>query len=141
MLFENPSLETHSLCLPAWRSLIAIESSLVYACELWVFATWPALRGSIVSHVGVAHVSKNCLEYSNELLESAPPPPPPQKPHSLLLVRNGATLVGKHADAKRRVLGANMFMTCNKLVKLIEKAFFFSIHTVTVWPTTCCLTG
>ena len=32
--------------------------------ELWVFATCPALRGSIVSYAGVAHVSNNCLEYS-----------------------------------------------------------------------------
>ena len=39
--------------------------------ELWVFATWPALQGSTISHAGVAHVSKNCLEYSNELVESA----------------------------------------------------------------------
>ena len=37
---------------------------MVYAYELWVFATCPALRGSTVSYAGVAHVSKNCLEYS-----------------------------------------------------------------------------
>ena len=32
--------------------------------DFWVFATCPALRGSTVSYVGVAHVAKNCLEYS-----------------------------------------------------------------------------
>ena len=52
------------VCLLAWRSPTAIESSLVYAYEPWVFATCPAMRGSTVSYVGVAHVFKNCLEYS-----------------------------------------------------------------------------
>ena len=35
--------------------------------------------------------------------------------------------------------GTSIFMTCHKAVKLIEKVFF-SIHPVTVWPTTCSLT-
>ena len=59
---------THLIgCLLAWRSPTALESSLVYAYELWVFATCPALRGSTVSYAGVAHVSRNCLEYSMNL--------------------------------------------------------------------------
>ena len=39
-------------------------SPLVYACELWVFAMCPALRGSTVSYAGVAHFPKHSLEYS-----------------------------------------------------------------------------
>ena len=42
----------------------ALESHLVYACELWVFAMCPALRGSTVSYAGVAHFPKHSLEYS-----------------------------------------------------------------------------
>ena len=42
----------------------ASESPLVYACELWVFALCPALRGSTVSYAGVAHFPKHSLEYS-----------------------------------------------------------------------------
>ena len=42
----------------------ASESPLVYACELWVFAMCPALRGSTVSYDGVAHFPKHSLEYS-----------------------------------------------------------------------------
>ena len=42
----------------------ASESPLVYACELWVFAMCPALRGSTVSYAGVAHFPKHSLEYS-----------------------------------------------------------------------------
>ena len=63
------------VCLLAWQSPTALESSLVYTCELWVCAACPALQGSNVSHVGVAHVSKNYLEYSEEFLELASPPP------------------------------------------------------------------
>ena len=37
---------------------------LVYACELWVFAMCPALRGSTVSYAGDAHFPKHSLEYS-----------------------------------------------------------------------------
>ena len=44
-------------CLLAWRSPGALMSSLVYAYELWVFATCPTLRGSTVSYAGVPHVS------------------------------------------------------------------------------------
>ena len=40
----------------------ALESPLVYACELWVFAMCPALRGSTVSYAGVAHFPKHSLE-------------------------------------------------------------------------------
>ena len=46
------------------KNVTALESSLLYAYELRVFATCPALRGSTVSHAGVAHAPKNCLEYS-----------------------------------------------------------------------------
>ena len=42
----------------------ASESPVVYACELWVFAMCPALRGSTVSYAGVAHFPKHSLEYS-----------------------------------------------------------------------------
>ena len=42
----------------------APESPLVYACELWVFAMCPALRGSAVSYAGDAHFPKHSLEYS-----------------------------------------------------------------------------
>ena len=42
----------------------APESPLVYACELWVFAMCPALRGSTVSYAGDAHFPKHSLEYS-----------------------------------------------------------------------------
>ena len=42
----------------------ASESPLVYACELWVFAMCPALRGSTVSYAGDAHFPKHSLEYS-----------------------------------------------------------------------------
>ena len=45
----------------------ASESPLVYACELWVFATCPALRGSTVSYAGDAHFPKQSLEYSLNL--------------------------------------------------------------------------
>ena len=45
----------------------ASESPLVYACELWVFAMCPALRGSTVSYAGVAHFPKQSLEYSLNL--------------------------------------------------------------------------
>ena len=41
-----------------------LESPLVYACELWVFAMCPASRGSTVSYAGDAHVPKHSLEYS-----------------------------------------------------------------------------
>ena len=37
----------------------ALESPLVYACELWVFAMCPALRGSTVSHAGDTHFPKH----------------------------------------------------------------------------------
>ena len=40
------------------------ESPLVYACELWVFAMCPALRGSTVSYARDAHFPKHSLEYS-----------------------------------------------------------------------------
>ena len=36
----------------------------VYACEPWVFAMCPALRGSTVSYAGDAHFAKHSLEYS-----------------------------------------------------------------------------
>ena len=42
----------------------ATESTLLYACELWVFAMCPALRGSTVSYAGDAHFPKHSLEYS-----------------------------------------------------------------------------
>ena len=42
----------------------ASESPLLYACELWVFAMCPALRGSTVSYAGDAHFPKHSLEYS-----------------------------------------------------------------------------
>ena len=42
----------------------ASESPLVYACEPWVFAMCPALRGSTVSYAGDAHFAKHSLEYS-----------------------------------------------------------------------------
>ena len=42
----------------------AIESPLVYACELWVFAMCPEFRGSSVSYAGVANIPKHSLEYS-----------------------------------------------------------------------------
>ena len=61
--------------LQCWRQVVlhplqwgacctASESPLVYACELWVFAMRPALRGSTVSYSGVAHFPKHSLEYS-----------------------------------------------------------------------------
>ena len=52
-----------------WRGALptAIESPLVYACELRVFAMCPALRGSTVSYAGVAHFPKHSLEYSLNL--------------------------------------------------------------------------
>ena len=37
---------------------------MIYACELWVFAMCPALRGSTVSYAGDAHFPKHSLEYS-----------------------------------------------------------------------------
>ena len=65
MLFPFPSL---AAAVPStydsWRSPTALQSCLVYAYELWAFARCPVLRGSTVSYAGVAHVSKNCLEYS-----------------------------------------------------------------------------
>ena len=45
----------------------ASESPLVYACELWVLAMCPALRGSTVSYAGDAHFPKHNLEYSLNL--------------------------------------------------------------------------
>ena len=49
----------------AWRfCLPQSESPLLYACELWVFAMCPALRGSTVSCAGDAHFPKHTLEYS-----------------------------------------------------------------------------
>ena len=66
---------TFQVCLLVWQSPTALESSLVSPCKFWVFATCPTLRGSTVSHVGVARVSKNCFHCFEELLESAPPPP------------------------------------------------------------------
>ena len=49
----------------AWRFLpTASESPLVYACEPWVFAKCPALRGSTVSYAGDAHFAKRSLDYS-----------------------------------------------------------------------------
>ena len=42
----------------------ASESPLLYACELWVFAMCPALRGSTASYAGDAHFPKHSLEYS-----------------------------------------------------------------------------
>ena len=48
----------------AWRLPTALESSLVYACELWVFAMYPALRGSTVSYAVVAHFPKHSPENS-----------------------------------------------------------------------------
>ena len=42
----------------------ALESPLLYACELWVFAMCPALWGSTVSYAGDAHFPKHSLEYS-----------------------------------------------------------------------------
>ena len=42
----------------------ATESPLLYACELWVFAMCPALRGSTVSYAGDTHFPKHSLEYS-----------------------------------------------------------------------------
>ena len=42
----------------------ASESPLVYACEPWVFAMCPALRGSTVSYAEDAHFAKHSLEYS-----------------------------------------------------------------------------
>ena len=52
----NPNFQTP---LPT-----ASESPLVYACEIWVFAMCPVLRGSTVSYVGDAHFPKHSLEYS-----------------------------------------------------------------------------
>ena len=37
----------------------ASESPLLYACDPWVFAMCPALRGSTVSYVGDAHFPKH----------------------------------------------------------------------------------
>ena len=48
----------------AWQLPTGLESPLVYACALWVFAMCPALRGSTVSYAGVAHFPKHSLEYS-----------------------------------------------------------------------------
>ena len=45
----------------------ASESPLVYACELWVFAMCPTLRGSTISYDGDAHFPKHNLEYSLNL--------------------------------------------------------------------------
>ena len=42
----------------------ASKSPLEYACELWVFAMCPALRGSTVSYAGDAQFPKHSLEYS-----------------------------------------------------------------------------
>ena len=42
----------------------ASESPLLYACELWVFAMCPALRGSTVSYAGDTHFPKHILQYS-----------------------------------------------------------------------------
>ena len=42
----------------------ASESPLVFACELWVFAMCPALRGSTVSYAGDAYFPKHSVEYS-----------------------------------------------------------------------------
>ena len=39
----------------------ASEGPLEYACELWVFAMCPALRGSTVSYAGDAHFPKHNL--------------------------------------------------------------------------------
>ena len=48
-----------------WRFLpTASESPLVYACELWVFAMCPALRGSTVSYAGLARFPKHSLQYA-----------------------------------------------------------------------------
>ena len=60
-----PFTLTHSR-LALWRGGLptALESPLVNACELWVFAMCPALRGSTVSYAGVAHFPKHSIEYS-----------------------------------------------------------------------------
>ena len=42
----------------------ALESPLVYTCELRVFAMCPALRGSTASYATDAHFPKHSLEYS-----------------------------------------------------------------------------
>jgi hypothetical protein len=57
-----------------------------YACELWVFAMCPALRGSTVSYAGDAHFPKHSLEYSlnfwsqskknKKEVQGTPTPPP-----------------------------------------------------------------
>ena len=63
--FSPPFILTHYR-FAIWRGglPIALESPLVYTCELWVFAMCPALWGSTVSYAGVAHFSKHSLEYS-----------------------------------------------------------------------------
>ena len=48
----------------------ALESPLVYACELWVFVMCPTLRGSTVSYAGDAHFPNHNLEYSLNFPES-----------------------------------------------------------------------
>ena len=60
------SLKLTHYRLAIWRggSPTASESPLVYACEPWVFAMCPALRGSTVSYAGDAHFAKHSLEYS-----------------------------------------------------------------------------
>ena len=47
----------------AWIRSHNWERPLVYACELWVFAMCPALRGSTVSYAGDAYFPKHSLEY------------------------------------------------------------------------------
>ena len=69
-----PSPRGGGACLPFWKFWAPSAESpppprgggspLVYACELWVFAMCPALRGSTVSYAGVAHFPKHSLEYS-----------------------------------------------------------------------------
>ena len=60
---------------PFWPQLTMYVVHVIYshvqatvgvgtACELWVFAMCPALRGSTVSYTGVAHFPKHSLEYS-----------------------------------------------------------------------------
>ena len=60
------SLKLTHYRLAIWRGGLptASESPLVYACEPWVFAMCPALRGSTVSYAGDAHFAKHSLEYS-----------------------------------------------------------------------------
>ena len=58
----------------------ASESPLVYACELWVFAMCPALRGSTVSYAGDAHFPKHSLEYSLNFWSQSKKKGAPSKP-------------------------------------------------------------